>query len=103
MYTWFDYPIPNVNLTTYAFDEVALTNEVIAHIFVHAARQGWDVEHAPLYIGRRVEKWDITLRLALAPPDDVLTKWEERGWKMQPLPNDIRTRLLSLVGFHAHA
>lgn len=96
-YAWLDYPIGRLDFIMAEEKPDGYARRAVAALFVDAARRGWDVVHAALYIARRTENWNTTIRLALTPPPDVIEKWGERGWMVQPLPDSVRAQLLELL------
>lgn len=96
-YAWIDYTIEHIDIVVAEAKPEGRMRQVVASLFLDAARRGWDVANAALYIARRVENWNATMRLALTPPPDVVEKWTARGWMVQPLPDEIRAQLLELL------
>lgn len=94
MLTWLDHPI---DLFAAQRQPEQALGMALAHLFVTAARQGWDVAHATLYALRRTVRWETTVRLVLVPPPDVLAKWQQRGWLVVCIDDAMRAQLLQLL------
>ncbi len=96
-YAWLDYPMPQVDRFVAESRPDDTVWQALSSVFIRAVRQGWDVGHAALYTAWRVENWEVTLRLALTPPPDVIEKWSARGWTVVQLPDDVRAQLMELL------
>lgn len=96
MTEWLDYPVDLIRSVN-VDKGTEVMRHALAYLFVYAARQGWDMEQDALYIARRTERWDTTVRIARNVLPDIVEKWAQRGWDVILLDDALRAQLLHLL------
>lgn len=95
--TRIDYLDCPVDLMRSDLDTATIMRHVLYELCVTAARQGWNIEDGSLYVLRRTERWDMTVRLARAPTPDLLATWTARGWIGVAIDDAMRAQLIGLL------